>query len=131
MLGVGWVGLTAGWLPHPPVFRRRLLLLAAFGAAWGFLYGAILNLWSWPFAAPGLTGDVGLYWSPDLSFAQTLSHYARFYLVTSLWYDLFRAAGNAALVLTLGGPALRVLERFRSRFAWEAWVEETVNVPAA
>src|SRR5215217_546080 len=125
MLGVGWVGLTAGWLPRPAGFRRRLLLLAFFGAVWGFLYGAILNLWSWPFAAPGLEADVGLYWSPSLSFGETLSHYARFYLVTSLWYDLFRALGNAALVLALGGPTLRVLERFRSRFSWEPWVEET------
>lgn len=124
MLGVGWIGLTAGWLPRPSDFRRRLILIALFGAVWGFLYGAILNLWSWPFAAPGLEADVGLYWSPTLSLGETLSHYARFYLVTSLWYDLFRALGNAALVLTLGGPTLRVLERFRSRFTWEPWTEE-------
>ncbi|MEA2526519.1 MAG: energy-coupling factor transport system substrate-specific component [Thermomicrobiales bacterium] len=131
MLGVGWVGLTAGWLPRPASFRRWLLVLAVFGALWGFLFGAILNLWSWPFAAPGLEGDVGLYWSPHLSFAETLAHYARFYLVTSLWYDLFRAVGNAALVLTLGGPTLRVLERFRSRFTWEPWTEEPAQLPSA
>jgi energy-coupling factor transport system substrate-specific component len=131
MLGVGWVGLTAGWLPRPASIRHRLILLAAFGAVWGFLYGAILNLWSWPFAAPGLEGDVGLYWSPDLSFAETVAHYGTFYLATSLWYDLFRATGNAVLVLTLGGPALRVLERFRARFAWEPWVEEPARQPAA
>jgi energy-coupling factor transport system substrate-specific component len=129
MLGVGWVGLTAGWLPHPVRFRRRLILLAAFGAVWGLLYGAILNLWSWPFAAPGLEGDIGLYWSSDLSLGETLAHYGKFYLVTSLWYDCFRAAGNAALVLTLGGPVLRVLERFRSRFSWEPWVEEPAKAP--
>ena len=62
--------------------------------------------------------------------AETLAHYGKFYLVTSLWYDVFRAAGNAALVLTLGGPTLRVLERFRSRFAWEPWVEEPVRQPS-
>jgi energy-coupling factor transport system substrate-specific component len=129
MLGVGWVGLTAGWLPRLATVRRRLLLLAAFGALWGFLYGAILNLWSWPFAAPGLDADVGLYWSPTISFRETLAHYGRFYLVTSLWYDLFRAIGNAVLVLTLGGPTLRVLERFRARFSWEPWTELDGVVP--
>src|SRR5215211_4309780 len=37
MLGVGWIGLTAGWLPRPAVFRRRLILIALFGAVWGLL----------------------------------------------------------------------------------------------
>jgi len=134
MLGAGWMGLTAGWFPRlsrgdgpgrgDVAPRRRLLLLAAFGAVWGLLYGALLNLYFWPFAAPGLATDAGLYWSPDLSFTETVSRYARFYLVTSFGYDLFRAAGNAALVLALGGPILRTLERFRSRFAWEPWEEE-------
>jgi energy-coupling factor transport system substrate-specific component len=123
MLGAGWVGLTAGWLPRPAGPRRRLLLLAAFGAAWGFLYGAILNLYFWPFAAPGLGTDIGLYWSPGLSLPETLDRYARFYLVTSLGHDLFRAVGNALLVLALGGPLLRTLERFRVRFAWQPWTE--------
>lgn len=134
MLGAGWIGLTAGWLPRPTrgdgsgardvAPRRRLLALAAFGAVWGFFYGALLNLYFWPFAAPGLGTSAGLYWSPDLSLADTVARYARFYVVTSLGYDLFRAVGNAALVLTLGGPILRTLERFRSRFSWEPWEED-------
>ncbi len=123
MLGAGWVGMTAGWLPRRAGTRRRLALLAAFAAAWGLLYGALLNLWFWPYAAPGMGADVGLYWTPALSAGETLARYGRFYLVTSLWFDLFRAAGNAVLVLALGGPILRVLERFRSRFTWEPWTE--------
>jgi energy-coupling factor transport system substrate-specific component len=126
MLGAGWIGLTAGWLPRPrgeADGRRRLLVLAIFGAVWGILYGALLNLYFWPFSAPGLQSDAGLYWSPGLGFFETVSRYVRFYLVTSLGYDLFRAATNALLILTLGGPLLRTLERFRSRFTWEPWVE--------
>jgi len=123
MLGAGWVGLTAGLLPRPRRPRSRLLLLALFGAAWGFLYGALLNLWSWPFSAPGLATDAALYWSPDLSGRETLARYAHFYLVTSLGYDLFRAAGNLVLVLVLGGPLLRVLDRFHARFTWAPWHE--------
>ena len=70
MLGAGWVGLTAGWLPHIGGVggRRQLCLLAVFGALWGFLYGGILNLTEWPFAAPGLTQRAGLYWSPAWAF---------------------------------------------------------------
>jgi energy-coupling factor transport system substrate-specific component len=124
MLGAGWVGLTAGWLPRPAAPRARLALLAAFGAVWGLLYGALLNLWSWPFAAPGLGADAGLFWHPGLGFGETVTRYARFYLVTSLGHDLFRAAGNLLLVLALGGPILRVLDRFRARFAWQPWVAD-------
>lgn len=127
MLGAGWIGLTAGWLPRlgsDVAGRQRLLMLAVFGAIWGILYGALLNLYFWPFSAPGLQSDAGLYWSPGLGFVETVSHYARFYVVTSLGYDLFRAGTNAVLILALGGPILRTLERFRSRFTWEPWVEE-------
>ena len=131
MLGAGWVGMTAGWLPRPADPRRRLLLLAVFGALWGFLYGALLNLWFWPFSAPGVGTVAGLYWQPGMAFGETISRYVRFYLVTSLGFDLFRAAGNAALVLALGGPALRVLERFRRRFAWESWVPLDTGEQAA
>jgi energy-coupling factor transport system substrate-specific component len=123
MLGAGWVGLTAGWLPRPVGLRRRLVVLAVFGTGWGFLYGALLNLTTWPFAAPGLASDVGLYWTPDLSSLETLRRYSAYYLTTSLLHDLFRAAGNAALILILGGPLLRLLERFRARFAWESRFE--------
>ncbi len=123
MLGAGWMGMSAGWLPRCRSPRWRLFVLAVFGAGWGFLYGAILNLWSWPFAAPGATEPVGLYWTPGLSLGETLRRYAAFYLATSLVYDLFRAIGNAGLVLALGGPLLRVLERSRLRFSWEPWEE--------
>jgi energy-coupling factor transport system substrate-specific component len=121
MLVAGWIGLSAGWLPRPSNGRVRLGLLAAFGAFWGLAYGAIMNLWTWPFMAPGLEQDAGLYWSPALSLAETIEHYAGYYVVTSLWYDAFRAAGNALLILFLGGPVLRALERYRDRLTWRPW----------
>ena len=121
MLGAGWVGLVAGLLPRPASPRRRLSLLAAFGLVSGFAYGAILNLWWWPFAAPGAEADLGLYWSPSLSAAESLQHYARFYLVTSLWYDAFRALANAALILLIGAPLLRTLDRSLAHFSWRPW----------
>lgn len=114
MLGAGWMGLTAGWLPD---LRRRpaleLAVLAGFGAVWGLLYGAILNLWFWPFLPAESLG-----WLPGASPAETVQRYAIFYVLTSLWYDLFRAAANVALVLALGRPLLAVLRRFRRRMTW-------------
>jgi energy-coupling factor transport system substrate-specific component len=118
MLGAGWIGLTAGWLPRLRHPRWRLIVIGAFGGVWGLAYGGLLNLYSWPFAAPGLQSDVGLYWTPGMSLGETLHRYGAFYLTTSLTHDLFRAMGNVVLILILGGPLLRVLERFRLRFGW-------------
>lgn len=121
MLGAGWIGMTAGWLPHPASRRARLVLLSLFGAVWGLAFGLLLNLWFWPVTAPGMGADAGLYWRPGLDFAETTRRYVSFYLVTSLGYDLFRAAGNVALTLLLGGPVLVVLERYHARFTWQPW----------
>lgn len=118
MLGAGWVGMTAGWLPRIANRRRRLLVIAVFAALWGFLFGALLNLWFWPYTAPGAEGSA-VAWSPELSTAETIRRYLSFYIGTSFAFDAFRAAGNAVLVLALGGPLLAVLDRFKSRFGWE------------
>ena len=124
MIGVGWVGLAAGWLPARGPRRQQLAVLAVYGAICGLLYGALLNLWFWPFAAPGGEVSPGLSWNPGLSLAEAAERYLRFYLITSAPYDLFRAAGNVVLVLALGRPLLVTLERYRDRVHWQRWVRE-------
>ncbi|HBY95248.1 MAG: ECF transporter S component [Ardenticatenaceae bacterium] len=125
MFGVGWVGLTAGWLPSSRLRGPRRLkargqltleiaVLAAFGFTWGLLYGAILNLYFWPYAV----GSAG-YWAPGMSWHQVLVQYTLFYATTSLWWDLVRAVGNAALILLFGAAVLKVLRRFQRRFSFE------------
>jgi len=132
MLGAGWIGMTAGWLPHgrEPGSRANLILLASFGALWGFLYGAILNLMEWPYAAPGLREQVGFYWAPGMGLLETLDAYWHFYLTTSLVYDSFRAIANVVLVLALGRPLLRLLARYRARFIWQPWERYEPYPPA-
>ena len=127
MLAAGWVGMSAGWLPHPRSRRGRVVMLASFGAVWGLLYGVLMSLTVWPFSAPGIEAAPGLAWSPELSAGEALGRYAQFYLVTSLGYDTFRAVGNAVLILALGGPVLQVLDRFHARFSWEPWEPERVQ----
>lgn len=129
MLVSGWIGLTAGWLPRDVRPRWRIATLALFGGVWGLLFGALMNLWFWPFSAPGVGVDAGLYWSPGMDAAETIRRYVRFYLVTSFGYDLLRAAGNVALVLLLAGPVLRLLERYRARFQWTPWVAIPAPAP--
>ena len=121
MLASGWVGMTAGFLPRHSTMGRRVVDLAIFGAIWGLLFGALMNLYFWPFTAPGVDADSALYWQPGLSLAETVERYAHFYAVTSLGFDLFRAVGNVVLVILLGAPILKLLERYRTRFTWQPW----------
>lgn len=117
MFASAWVGMTAGWLGA----MRRVLggrpsveiaVLASFGCAWGFLYGALMNLWFWPYVA---TGE-HVAWRPGLGFTETLQHYWAFYVLTSFGWDAWAALGNVALLVLAGRSVLRVLTRFHDRF---------------
>jgi energy-coupling factor transport system substrate-specific component len=119
MFTSGWIGLTSGLLPSLRQHRSaELLMLAIWVALWGFVFGAIMNLWFWPYisamqAAPTQT------WEPGLQLREGLQRYAAFYIATSVWWDAWRAAGNAGLVLFLGPPLLKVLRRFRHVLGFE------------
>lgn len=103
----------------PTLSTQHLFLLAIFGAIWGFLFGAIMNLWFWPFAAPASPAESGLYWAPGLGLGETARRYLVFYGATSAVYDAFRAAGNVAMFALFGRPVLLLLMRFRDRFIWQ------------
>jgi energy-coupling factor transport system substrate-specific component len=115
MVAVGWMGAGAGLVPRGRTWTARLLWLAGYGAAAGYLYGAIMNLWSWPFLVDGSA----IAWDPDAGPAANLHHYLAFYVVTSFWWDTARAVGNAALILVLGKPLLAALDRAARRMHLE------------
>lgn len=119
MLTAGWVGMSAPLVR--PVGRAaariagaagEVAVLALFGALWGFLYGAIMNIWFWPYAM----GPAQMYWSAGIGLAETIRRYALFYAVTSLVWDLAAALGNVLLIGLMGAAILRILRRFQSRF---------------
>ena len=114
MLGLGWMGGGAG-LVGAAVRRLgprgEVAALAAYGWAWGFLYGAILNLWSWPF----LIGEGDTAWNPSLSAGEAVQHYWAFYVATSLGWDAAGALANAVLILLTGRAVLATLRRYAGR----------------
>jgi len=122
MYATGWMGLLSGMLPGFPARRHREpVLLAVWGVLLGFLFGAIMNIWFWPFLAggavgPGLREGMQATWQPGMAITQTLQAYAVFYVATSLWWDVARAVGNGVLILLFGRAILRVLRRFQRRF---------------
>jgi energy-coupling factor transport system substrate-specific component len=119
VFALGWVGVAAGlaghWRARPPGWRD-LLMLASVGAIMGWLFGALLDITDW---VPVYRGNPTLGWDPGMSPATSLLHFARFYLVTSLAYDTFRAVGNVVMVLALGAPVLAALARLKARLTFE------------
>lgn len=116
MFTAGWAGMTAGWLKKINLQQKlEIGVLSVFGFIWGLLYGVIINVYFWPFAV----GAAEQTWSPEIGLSKTLARYAAFYVVTSLGWDLMRAVGNTALILLLGAPIVRALDRFRRRFHFE------------
>jgi energy-coupling factor transport system substrate-specific component len=113
MFGAGWVGLTAAWLPRFQRPTYAVIMLAAFGFVWGLLYGGLLNLSSASFLLGA--GSAPL----PVTLPERLSQYAAYYVVQSLPFDVVRAVGNAAMMLVLGTPLLKVFTRFRHRFEYQ------------
>jgi energy-coupling factor transport system substrate-specific component len=117
MLAAGWVGLFAGCLP-PLRGKLEIAMLAAYGAVAGMLYGAVTNLWFWPFETSGLSPQIS--YVPGASWVTEVHHYAAFYVATSVGWDLTRALGNAVLVLVAGRAVLLALRRAARRAAFTA-----------
>jgi energy-coupling factor transport system substrate-specific component len=114
MLALG--GMAAGAGAVDPLARRlglrgEVIVLAAYGWVWGFVYGAIMNLWAWPF----LQGDGQTQWRAGLGFGATLSHYWSYYVATSFAWDAAGALFNALLILLTGAALLPSLRRFAHR----------------
>ena len=116
MLTTGWVGLLAGLLPDLRRWRwAEVGVLAVFSLVLGLFFGAVMNLWFWPFMASGES----ISWQPGLGLGETLKHYWSFYLLTSAGWDVWRALANVVLIVAVGRPVLDVLSRFRDRFQIE------------
>ncbi|HVM09891.1 MAG TPA: ECF transporter S component [Acidimicrobiales bacterium] len=114
MLALSWMGAGAGATGR--LTRRlrplpELTVLAAYAWVWGFVYGAIMNLWFWPFAI----GEGDISWSPGIGLAETLHRYWSFYVLTSFGWDAAGALANAVLVVATGRAVLPALRRFASR----------------
>ncbi len=121
MITAGWVGQSAALLKATvDIFKWEgrpieLILLSGFGAFWGFLFGAIMNLWFWPFLGAGQ----GQGFLQSAGFSQNVQRYTAYYLATSLIWDASRAVGNVIILAALSRPVLKILSRFKLRFSFQ------------
>jgi energy-coupling factor transport system substrate-specific component len=116
MFGAAWIGFGAGCLPAARG-KAELIMLAGYAAVSSLLYGALLNLWFWPFGA-GTTTTFS--YVPGAGALHNLHSFIFFDLTTSLGFDIPRAVTNAVLVLVLGRPVLGALRRASRRASFDA-----------
>ena len=111
MFGCAWVGMFAGLLP-PLRGKAEVLLLAAYGAVAGYLFGFMLNLSFWPFA---LDPSSSIAYQPGLPFIEQWHRYLLFDATTSLGWDTGRAVTNVLAILIAGPAALAAFRRAARR----------------
>ncbi len=117
MFAAGWVGFGAGCLPRARG-RREVWVLAAYTAPACLLYGAVTDMWFWPFITSGAGGGPFAA-RPGAGVLTNLHLFAGFYVTTSLGFDLGRVVTNTVLVVLVGRPVLAALRRVARRGSFE------------
>jgi len=127
MLCSAWIGLGAGLLPRRIRGKAEIVLLVAYGIVAAYLFGALMNLWSWPFIAGASMGEqASLAYIPGGPVWQNLHHFVAYTLLTSTAsWDTVRAVTNTVAILVVGPGVLAVLRRAtaRARFVPDARFE--------
>jgi len=98
MFAWGMAGVSASYLRRFSPDRKRLI---AFGILWGYLFGAIVNIWFWTAFIYPLTPRTFI-----------ISQFNSFY------FDTAHAAANAVFLGLLGKKTIGILERFHKKFQW-------------
>jgi len=101
MFAWGLAGVVAAYLRRLHLKMRWLIV---FGVIWGYVFGAIMNVWFWASFIYPLTLKTFLI-----------------YQLNSVWFDSFHAIGNAIFLGLLGRKTIIILERFRKKFQWTAF----------
>lgn len=119
MLCAAWVGMGAGLLPRRARGRAEIALLVGYAVVSAYLFGALMNLSSWPFAlgvqVPGHAGSLAYAAGDPL--LDNLRRFGLYTLLTSTGgWDTMRAITNATAIVVLG-PAVLVTLRRASRRA--------------
>lgn len=118
MLATSWVGLGAGLLPAWPRGRVEIAMLAGYGVVAAYVYGMLMNMWSWPYAV-GL--DTQLSYVAGDPLLDNLHRFVVFTVVTStLGWDTGRALTNLVAIALAGPAVLAALRRTARRAAFDA-----------
>lgn len=115
MMAAAWVGLGAGLLPRVRG-KAEICMLGAYGFVAGLVFGLLMNLSFWPFTV-GLESQ--LSFEAGAPALENLHRFLVFNLVTSLGWDIGRAATNLVAILLIGPAVLSALRRIARRAAFD------------
>lgn len=121
MLCSAWIGMGAGLLPRRARGTREVVMLIGYGILAAYVFGALMNLYSWPFlAGTDISGHANLAYLPAGSLLDNLHRFGVYTLVTSTGgWDTGRAITNAVAIALLGRPVLVVLRRAARRASYD------------
>lgn len=121
MLCSAWIGMGAGLLPRRVRGTREIVMLIGYGIVAAYVFGALMNLYSWPFlAGTDISGHANLAYVPGDSLLDNLHRFGIYTLVTSTGgWDTGRAITNAVAIAVLGRPVLVVLRRAARRASYD------------
>jgi hypothetical protein len=110
MFACAWVGAGAGLLPLKKLRGwREIGLLASYGLIAAYVFGALMNMWFWPFAVGAGTS---ISYEAHASALENLSHFGLYTLITStLTWDTVRAVTTVVGIVVVGRYVLRALRR--------------------
>lgn len=122
MMCSAWIGMGAGLLPRRVRGKSEIAMLAGYGIIVAYVFGALLNLWFWPFATGAdLAGHDSLAYVPGGELFDNLRRFIVFTVVTSsAGWDTGRAITNAAAIIVLGPAVLATLRRAVRRASFAA-----------
>jgi len=102
MFGWGLIGIIGGILNPKKESKPNRGVNAFIGFSLGFIYGWILNIWSW------------ILFITPLTFKSFL-----LYNLSSIYMDLSHALTNAIFLYYFGNHTINILYRYRQRFLIE------------
>lgn len=94
--------------------KVEVLVLAAYAVVASLAYGVLMDLQFWPW----LGGDTSIAYVAGDSLTNNAHHFFVFHASTGLAWDVPRAIFTAFLILTLGAPIMRALQRVNRRAAF-------------
>lgn len=121
MLCSAWIGMGAGLLPRKVRGVREIAMLIGYGVLAAYFFGALMNLYGWPFlAGTDISGHANLAFVPGDSLWSNLHRFGVYTLVTSTGgWDTGRAITNALAIGLLGRPVLVLLRRAARRASYD------------
>jgi len=109
MIAAATVGFGAGLLPKPANFKLKLTTLIGYAIVSSYVYGLIMDLWSWPvFAGTG----TAVSFEATASFVDNSMRFLKFELVSGgLVWDTGRAMTTSVLIVLSAKALITTLER--------------------